>query len=268
MKKAPNKEEPIQIQILYTIGTPLKAILNGFRQTLVMNIISWNFAYSLFPDLNFIKRKTYGINGEDDVNHELDGEVNYERCGWKWEKAAAVDDKHILSLNLNGRRRIGDSYTWSLRLDVTGVEIGDGEPSSVLQHSFFKVEQLMPMRSGPGQYIIHVRIVKSCVLKYEYTSSMAYYDPHAFWALVREKLDGLAHAVPLQFPEDERIEGRTEHADELAGRKPEGGTFYDDWVPGWYEEYVEKGEEAGAERTWFEKQAGNLTNSQKDALDT
>jgi hypothetical protein len=217
-----------------------------------MNIISREYAYSFFPDLNFIKRTAYGINGDDDENYEISTNeiseapaVKYRRRGWKWEKATARDDvRNMHSLQLKGRRRIGDSYTWSIPLDVHGVT--PGKPTSVLQHSIFKAEQLpSPFgSSAPGQYIVHLVTMSCSVLRYEYTTSLTFHDPFSFWASVGQKLNNLEEAEHAKFPEDEwlmnyQLERQTwrPSASEFMGNEPEGWTFYDDQIPAWFEEY-------------------------------
>ncbi|KAH6684495.1 hypothetical protein B0J14DRAFT_13981 [Halenospora varia] len=60
----PNNEEPgndLKIQVIYTHKTPLETILLGFYTRAIVNIISWDCAWSLFPDTTFIKRKTYQL---------------------------------------------------------------------------------------------------------------------------------------------------------------------------------------------------------------
>ncbi|KAH8683003.1 hypothetical protein BGZ60DRAFT_551938, partial [Tricladium varicosporioides] len=59
-----NNEEPgndVTVQVIYTQKTPLEVILQGFYTTAVVNIISWDYTWSLFPDTTFIKRKTYQL---------------------------------------------------------------------------------------------------------------------------------------------------------------------------------------------------------------
>jgi hypothetical protein len=190
-----------------------------------VNIISWNFAYSLFPDLNYIKRTAHGSKGGRNTNSEVT---------WTWQEAAAQGGiKHLHSLQLNSSRRIGDSYTWSIALDTNGVKAG--QPTSVLQHSFFKV--IEHIRNG--DHVVHVESFRSPVLRYEYTiSHKSYHEPRAFWVLVEQKLAELTNAELSKIPEDERPaflgtnRPTFERACELNWK------FYDDQVPIWYEQYL------------------------------
>ncbi|CAG8952943.1 hypothetical protein HYFRA_00007658 [Hymenoscyphus fraxineus] len=244
------KNDTPNIRMIFTVNTPLHAIVGGFHQTLVMNIISWDFAYSLHPYLNFVNRKSYQINGYDITHYEQDpcNETNedpvvkYERRGWEWKQEAGINENVD---SLRGGRRIGDSQTWTLPLDTTGVENGQ----SLLRYSFFKQEQLVPeMGVYRAHHITHVQIVRSCVLRNTYTTSIKYFDPFAFWASIEQKLDDLTHAELLKYPKNRRpvplrVEGDTQkyhtHAYEMAGREPEGWTFYDDHIPEWYEQYIQ-----------------------------
>ncbi|KAF5870909.1 uncharacterized protein Bfra_009464 [Botrytis fragariae] len=256
LRTSSTKEKPIQIQIIYTTNIPFQAIIKGFHTSLVMNVISWDFAYSLFPDMSFIKRTAYEINGGDNGQLQAnadqeDPEAKYRRRGWEWEKAAAIgDSKNLHSLNLASRRKIDDSYTWTIILDTN--DVNGGQPSYLLQHSYFKVAQLSPPNT---QYFVDMNIVRSCILRYEYTTTMKFYDQFSFWASVKPKLDDLTHTQLLKFPESERpISLRTRgpsgykieyNSRTIKRRVPElkGWIFYDDQIPIWYEEYL-KDEEA------------------------
>ncbi|KAF7877008.1 uncharacterized protein EAF02_008228 [Botrytis sinoallii] len=256
LRTSSTKEKPIQIQIIYTTNIPFQAIIQGFHTSLLMNVISWNFAYSLFPDMNFIKRTAYEINGggngylQVNADHE-DSEAKYRRRGWEWEKAAAIgDSKNLHSLNLASRRKIDDSYTWTIKLDTN--DVNGGQPSYLLQSSYFKVAQIGPPNK---QYFVDMNIVRSCILRYEYTTTTKFYDHFSFWALVKQKLDDLTHTQLLKFPENERpipLQTRgpsgykIEHYSRTIKRhvqEPKGWIFYDDQIPIWHEEYL-KDEEA------------------------
>ena len=256
LRTSSTKEKPIQIRIIYTTGIPFQAILQGSHTSLVMNVISWDFAYSLFPDMNFIKRIAYETNGDSNsylqanTDHEVP-EAKYRRRGWEWERAAAIgDSKNLHSLNLAGRRKIDDSYTWTIKLDTN--DVNGGQPSYVLQNSYFQVVGLSP---PDAQYFVSMNIVRSCILRYEYPTTTRFYDPFSFWASVKQKLDDLTHSQLLKFPEDERpiplrTSGPSGYKIEYNPRtirrhvqEPKGWIFYDDQIPIWYEEYL-KDEEA------------------------
>jgi hypothetical protein len=229
------------------------------------------------PDLNFIKRTAYKLNGcDDDNDYELttDGKTVLLEAvcyrGWKWEREGPRDDlRNMHSLQLTGNRRIGDSYTWSIPLDADGVRTG--KPSSVLQHSFFKCEHLPSWYSTStlGTFIVHLKLIKSPVLLYDYTTSIKFYDKFAFWASIEPKLKDLEQAELVKFSGDEWLTryqalGRTYNAfiSEVRGRQPAGWTFVDDQVPAWYEEY----RESEAQRLRAEKEEAEREQAKKKEL--
>ncbi|PQE13706.1 hypothetical protein CJF31_00005151 [Rutstroemia sp. NJR-2017a BVV2] len=238
-RRSSTKAKAIQVRIIYTIGIPLMAIFHVFRRSFVVNIISWNFGYSLFPDVSYIKRTAHCSNGGRNPNSEVNGKTEhlkrrYRSRTWTWKEAVARGGiKKLHSLQLNSRRRIGDSYTWSIALDTNGVKAG--QPTSILQHSFFKVEKYIDSRD----YLVRVEIFRSPVLRYEYTTShKVYHDPRAFWVLVEQKLAELTNAELSKIPEDERpaFLGTNRPTFERASQL--NWTFYDDQVPIWYEQYL------------------------------
>ncbi|KAA8575381.1 hypothetical protein EYC84_004550 [Monilinia fructicola] len=254
-RRRPGKKMPNQIQIIYTMNTPLQAIVAGFPS---------------YTRHEFYLKTTYEING-DNINAESedyqDPRVKYTRRGWKFEKAAACGDtKNLHSLQLGGRRRIGDSYTWSMALDTNGIT--PGQPTPVLQHSFFRVEELGGGEE-PGSYIVHMRILMTCILRYQYTTSIKNYDRFAFWASVQRKLDSLVHSQLLKYHWIERPSLRGHRMDEvnlscadiareMAGQEPEGWTFYDDHIPTWYNHYLKD----EAKRLEAEKEKGRMDHAE------
>ncbi|QSZ29701.1 hypothetical protein DSL72_004218 [Monilinia vaccinii-corymbosi] len=159
-----------------------------------------------------LETQLYGGVNED---HEDPG-VKYTRRGWRCEKAVANGDtKNAHSLQFAGRRRIGDSYTWSIALDTNAITAGQ-----------------------PANYIVQMDILKSCILLEECTTPAKYYDPFAFWDSVQPKLESLTHSQLLKYhwPEPRRMRCRgkgycnpryADLASEMAGQEPEGWTFYD-----------------------------------------
>ncbi|KAF7902235.1 hypothetical protein EAF00_002138 [Botryotinia globosa] len=123
------EERPLQIQLIFTTDTPWKAIINGFNHTVVMNVISWNLAYSIFPHSNFIERTTYELKGTGNPysipNGNLEDTIEkYKRRGWGWERAMTYGERRRLrslesSSSLN---EIEDhSEIWTIALDTNGI---------------------------------------------------------------------------------------------------------------------------------------------------
>jgi len=48
-----------KIQLVAVGGTPLQTVLTGFYMTAIVNFITWNKAYSIFPRHTFLQHKGY-----------------------------------------------------------------------------------------------------------------------------------------------------------------------------------------------------------------
>lgn len=108
-------------------------ILTSFYTTAVVNIISWDCAYSIFPDVTFLKKKTYQLKPLSNYYGFL--LTKYHRRGWVCLQVPRNDDgKWTSSLQTYASRRVGDSKCWKMKLDTTDVE--PGPPSSVLELPF------------------------------------------------------------------------------------------------------------------------------------
>ena len=106
-----------QIQLVCTGGgnpkQPLYAILNGFYTTLVVNVISWNKAYAIYPKPSFIYHKTYLLTKISDYFGKL--LMKYNKRGWKSQDLLWPEDEVSHSSMLDDRR-VGDRHTWSVNL--------------------------------------------------------------------------------------------------------------------------------------------------------
>jgi hypothetical protein len=237
-----------------------------FYTTAVVNFITWNAAYSIFPDLTFIKRSTYQLTQLTPFYGEQ--VAKYGPRGWKLlETVSDGDHRHTKSLRLddgkNAERRVGDSFTWKIDLDINGVT--PGAPSSVIEHCFFAISRNEissayavfhpePERYSTSHYVTHMSVFKSCVLKYQYLTNRVNRgyawkeerDTHRFfWKQQAGRLNELTRIECDKLPEDERpvdIVNSVEreyftHAAAIRRNPPEGWTFWDSEVPEWFKEY-------------------------------
>ncbi|KAI0012491.1 hypothetical protein F4779DRAFT_614462 [Xylariaceae sp. FL0662B] len=140
------KNSKSKIQLVATSGPPLQAILRGYYTTAIVNFISWNKAYSVFPRATFIDHQTVPLKHIDEHKGEL--HQKYSRRGWRMRTEPVVP-KGILGrggftfplgkLDKDGTRRVGDHDTWTLPLDTTSVE-KPAKPDFVLEYSCFQVK--------------------------------------------------------------------------------------------------------------------------------
>lgn len=128
---------------MVTCGPPLQATLRGPYTTALINFISWNKAYAIFPRLTFLWRETVPLTLVAGAYGPL--HCKYGKRGWRMRTESTLDSKkerHLLGdMSRKGNRRIGDKDTWIIRLDRTAVEVSH-IPDSVIECSTFKVNYL------------------------------------------------------------------------------------------------------------------------------
>jgi len=206
-----------------------------FYTTCILNFITWNKAYSLFPDSTFLLRQTYLLKSYDPYYKKL--LEKYERRGWT---AGTIKDTHRITekrrvlRNDNdnyqagpsskpwyGRqfweRRVADSNTWKLDLDTTKVQKAV-TPDSVLEYSTFTIvatyTAFHPQKGVSGRYyeINACGGFKSQVLRHKYTWVDYHYDwedakpaNSDFWLqFVGPKLDLLFVEEREKIPAEDR----------------------------------------------------------------
>jgi len=97
-------------------------IIEGFYGSALMNVITWNKAYSLFPRMTFLRRgmcvlrrlrtlRTSGVR-------EVDQLEKYERRGWTVMELC--DDNEVLNA-----RHVGDRWSWTIEFGENAVEQDD-----------------------------------------------------------------------------------------------------------------------------------------------
>lgn len=230
----------------------MQAVLRGFYTTAIVNVITWNKAYALFPDATFIERKTYMLKPLDDYFGML--LAKYSAHGWTTLQTQWPEDQRLShSLQLNEHRRVGDRKTWTITLDIEGMG-KISKPDSVIEHACFAVEtgerpeeiaahfdMEMPDPSSKWHNIA-AKSFKDCVLEYRYTfaGTEAISDGN-FWLSLGERLDEMTYVEFLKMKKENRPElfedGERERYFEWDGCfvKPGTWTHYDGFVKGWFE---------------------------------
>ncbi|KAI0127585.1 hypothetical protein BJ170DRAFT_722824 [Xylariales sp. AK1849] len=161
------------VRLITTRILPLQAVLTGRNDTLQINFISWNKAYSIFPRITFLDLKTVQLQEFDkNTGRRL---KFYSRYGWK------VQTEPVTARELSGptSRRVGDRYTWMMPLD-TWMVWQPHTPVSVLEYSGFditKPEEYLGTHYNTWaeferslKYTIRAKLFTSNVLRYRYTS--------------------------------------------------------------------------------------------------
>jgi hypothetical protein len=115
---------------------PIQAILENFYTTAVVNIVTWNKAYCLFPKETLLEKKTYFLKPMNDYFETL--LRKYVRRGWVLEDIVRRED-HTPNSSIQPVRRLGDRFTWTVRLPMENLEQSE-RPDFVLEHSMFALE--------------------------------------------------------------------------------------------------------------------------------
>ena len=136
----------LKVQIITTMFHPVVVILGTFYTSCIVNFISWNKAYCIFPRATLLHNETVALVPPSDYNVPLHNK--YSKRGWRLrtrpvEMASTIKnlpprDVYPLGACLNADRRIGGRDTWTMKLNTTGVA-RPPQPDSVLEYSSFSV---------------------------------------------------------------------------------------------------------------------------------
>ena len=187
-----------QIQLVWTPQQPILAILEGFYMTLVVNVISWNKAYALFPEPSFVHHKSYLLKDMHDYIGKL--LAKYDERGWKchdilWPEDEASNRSMIVD------RRLGDRHTWKIPLDTSGVA-RPAIPDMVLEYSTFRLGKRPRKNPDLGHYNIDVRNFDSMVLEHEYSTCST---AKGFWSsFAGPRLERLSFLELCKIPPSQR----------------------------------------------------------------
>lgn len=80
-----------KIQVIATSDHPLGLILENYSTTPVVNFISWNKAYSVFPFPTFIRHEGFYLKPRGDANERM---INkYTVRGWELQKPLSPNNR-------------------------------------------------------------------------------------------------------------------------------------------------------------------------------
>lgn len=251
-----------QINIIHTDLPPALHLLTYYCTTAAANLITWNKAYCIFPDSTFIHKTSYQLNfAVDDINGAY--LTKYRRRGWmtlqtQWKEY----ERSNSSVPSSGRlsRHIGDSMTWKISLDTTGVA-PSSIPDHVLEQSHFSIrkreDRTLPGNNG-SHYEIHAKEFVSYVLRHTYIAdSLIGKD---FWCdFVGPRLDELTRLQFLGVAPEKRpgwlqqgdgrgvggMTGQFRHLGTDGFERGNEWTYWDHMVPKWYEIWSREGKKGG-----------------------
>ncbi|RYP32147.1 hypothetical protein DL767_005383 [Monosporascus sp. MG133] len=256
-----NQVSERKVQLVVTSGPPLQAILRGYYTTAVINFISWNKAYSIFPRATFLLHETVPLKPVSDFYGS--SHVKWSKRGWRLRTEAvytsgADNEQPLGYLGRNGDRRIGDRDTWMIRLNgATQVEKSASfVPDYVLEYSGFRVRGLnrqardfnnmRDWHSVRGSLAVSItaELQYSHSLRYRYTSGSRL-DLNRFWGRLYQitKQNTLGQLCKIKDSELEAITDNVpprvlgDMLDYLDFDHPEGWDYLDDLIPQLYQKY-------------------------------
>ncbi|MCJ1251000.1 hypothetical protein MMC30_008231 [Trapelia coarctata] len=221
-------------------GLVVKIIQIWKIESAVVNIITWNKAYALFPLPTFIHRKTYVLQKLNDYRGaQL---LKYGQRGWKIQ-GTLWPEEETPSHPFQARRRIGDKFTWTIPFNTLNIR-HSSTPDSVLEYSFFSVNTTDNDYDGLStRYEVLASEFFACTLRHRYTFAG---EPNScFWLqLVGKRVGKLTFIEILKLKREDRVTHFQNYPDldysrlrdELTSREtlPETWTFYDDEIPKWH----------------------------------
>jgi len=112
-----------KVQVIMTGRNPLVCILT-FHSTAVMNAITHEAAYALFPNATFEENITL-LTTKESIKRDQ-AIQKYAARGWKAVSTISSEDQENKNAPLrSGKRWISDNQTWIIPLDASGVGSGD-----------------------------------------------------------------------------------------------------------------------------------------------
>ncbi|KAG1862865.1 hypothetical protein C8R48DRAFT_708701 [Suillus tomentosus] len=161
----------LKIQIIACETSPFDAIIN-FHSTCVMNFITFDAAYSLYPVATFEKRETLSVWRARPL-HDLTVVIKYGERGFAWISTlpAGTSPRNSVFYPFTDRT-VGDRYTWKLPLDTRGValrpQMNPSSPIFQCDPVIYNGWALERVQHGMGTVY---KAIKSSVFRYNYTTT-------------------------------------------------------------------------------------------------
>lgn len=106
-------KDDVKVQVIGCwCDDPIVHIVGHFYGTAVMNIITADWAYCLFPLRTVIRLEMQQVKDRPFTCSEKRAVAKYERRGWK----CVSYKRRVEDGEFRGRRFVGDRYTWSIPL--------------------------------------------------------------------------------------------------------------------------------------------------------
>jgi hypothetical protein len=233
-----------KIQLVAVEGIPLQTLLMGFYMTAIVNFITRNKAYSIFPRHTFLQHKAYLLKPLDEYLSML--LRKYAGRGWNIQGHLWEEEMNDL-LSIQECRRIGDRHSWVKTFDIKVVTPPD-MLDTVLEYSEFKMVETIWTDNDcevddddTECYKVTASRFVSPVLRGQYT----YDAEHGCLCQFAERFEKQARLEMRKIEPSNRPSWYKTIADSprplyLAAdlfstfNLPDTWTYYDDEIPGWY----------------------------------
>ncbi|KAF2662002.1 hypothetical protein K491DRAFT_710419 [Lophiostoma macrostomum CBS 122681] len=235
--------EEIVIRMTLQSQSSMFAVLSRSYTTGSFVVITWNKAYCLLPYQTIVLKEIYLLSDMDQgATMEL---VDFSEQGYKTMSVHFRDrGKHKPLVRL---RRVGDRYTWVMKLDTDGVEIPE-VPDSVIESCTFRLrveEEEGPIREREtvAHYETRCKPLFAPVLRYQYVivKGRQREDPDhvELSETLQSRLSELTKMEILKIPKAQRTADCSRWLRESLSLKwiydrfvdfPPSWTFYDDEV--------------------------------------
>ena len=142
----------------------MEDILQYSCSTVVVNFMSWNKAYSVFPLSTFVQYKGCELGARGRLSSFLKEYFGYPLRGWDMQELMRLEEKR-LNHPIRKYRQVGDGFTWIIPFDTEHVQ-GSKLPDYVLDYACFQMESRQGMLVADYQIFTYTYIDRT--LKYRY----------------------------------------------------------------------------------------------------
>ncbi|KAL6307092.1 hypothetical protein BKA93DRAFT_894058 [Sparassis latifolia] len=168
-KRIAGRQE-LKVQLIVAHHNPIEVIL-GFHSTCVMNAISFEKAYCLFPRATLEERHSLISSTQAGASRwRAQGIAKYRKRGWRMHYKLPISEDQRNRLFGCGWRWIDDEKSWVIPLDTTGIEPPPSAnlSSPPMQHDPISLSNWKILYNKGSGAIMLFTSMKDELLRYEY----------------------------------------------------------------------------------------------------
>ncbi|KAI1496142.1 hypothetical protein F5X99DRAFT_422356 [Biscogniauxia marginata] len=246
----------MKLRITRTNGSPIRAILTSTYTTACVNFITWNKAYSIFPQQTLINHQFYPLRSLDDGFGSNLNELASQ--GWTTRNMIWPDLAGEEVGKIEGLRRVGDSSTLVILLNTDSIQ-APSTPDFVIDYAQFDIsgsnwqnfyhpnrfsqsqsQQLLGNTGTRNRFLkIQAEDMSLSAVRHSYTISSSFWKSY-----VTERLRRWAWLELYKLKSENRPLQSTDVYPLIsdvfipqAFKMPRSWDFADDQIPQWYHEW-------------------------------